>query len=105
METQPTYETAQPPKSAIIALLQDRPIAYHPLLAKALGGVKQAVFVSQLLYWTGKGKRADGFIWKTQEEWADETGLSAGEQSGNGLSLAVFPDARHRSKERLGELG
>ena len=80
METPAEYDTPQTPKSAIIALLEDRPIAYHPLLAKVLGGVKQAVFVSQLLYWTGKGKRADGFIWKKQEEWTDETGLSANEQ-------------------------
>jgi hypothetical protein len=80
METQTDYDTPSVPKSAVLAILQDRPIAYHPILAKALGGVKQAVFVSQLLYWTGKGKRADGFIWKTQEEWTDETGLSAYEQ-------------------------
>ena len=80
METPASYDMPQTPKSAIIALLEDRPIAYHPLLAKVLGGVKQAVFVSQLLYWTGKGKRADGFIWKKQEEWTEETGLSANEQ-------------------------
>jgi hypothetical protein len=67
-------------KSALISLLSDRPVAYHPDLARILGGVKQAIFVSQLLYWTGKGKRPDGFIWKTQAEWTDETGLSAGEQ-------------------------
>jgi len=67
-------------KSALISLLADRPVAYHPDLARILGGVKQAIFVSQLLYWTDKGSRADGFIWKTQEEWTDETGLSAGEQ-------------------------
>lgn len=79
METPPQYH-AQVTKSALISLLADRPIAYHPGLAKVLGGVKQAIFVSQLLYWTDKGKRADGYIWKTQEEWTDETGLSAGEQ-------------------------
>jgi len=50
------------------------------MLAKVLGGVKQAIFASQLLYWHGKGKRADGFIWKTQEEWTEETGLSPAEQ-------------------------
>jgi len=80
METKAEYKTPRTPKHVVLAVLADRPIAYHPILAKALGGVKQAIFVSQLLYWTGKGKRGDGFIWKNQEEWADETGLSVYEQ-------------------------
>jgi len=80
METPVEYSTPQTPKPLILAILGDRPIAYHPVLAKALGGVKQAIFVSQLLYWTDKGVRPDGFIWKTQEEWYDETGLSPAEQ-------------------------
>jgi hypothetical protein len=66
--------------NALIALLQDRPVAYHPMLAKILGGVKQAIFVSQLLYWHGKGIRPDGFIWKTREEFQEETGLTRYEQ-------------------------
>lgn len=66
--------------NALIALLQDRPVAYHPMLAKILGGVKEAIFVSQLLYWHGKGSRPDGFIWKTREEFQEETGLTRYEQ-------------------------
>lgn len=65
---------------AFIALLKDRPVAYHPRLAKVLGGVKQAVFISQLLYWDEKGSRPDGFIWKTQKEFENETGLTRYEQ-------------------------
>ena len=64
---------------AILEVLGDRPVAYHPRLAEAIG-VKEAVFICQLLYWDGKGKDREGWIFKRQEEWADETGLSYSEQ-------------------------
>jgi hypothetical protein len=67
-------------KKALLKLLGDRPVAYHPMLAKALGGVIEAVFVSQLLYWYDKGKLEDNWIWKTQAEWEDETGLTRSNQ-------------------------
>jgi len=67
-------------KSALISLLADRPVAYHPDIARMLGSVKDAVFLCQLLYWTDKGSRTDGYIWKTQDDWEKETGLSRYEQ-------------------------
>jgi len=60
--------------------LTDKPIAYHPMLAHALGGVTDALFLSQLLYWSNKGHDEDGWIWKTQEAWTEETGLTRYEQ-------------------------
>ncbi|RLC33283.1 hypothetical protein DRH14_05155 [Candidatus Shapirobacteria bacterium] len=65
---------------ALLKLLGDRPVAYHPQLARILGGVKEALFVSQMLYWQGKGRIPDGWIWKTRAEWTEETGLSRWEQ-------------------------
>lgn len=62
-----------------IAFLSDRPIAYHPILAKMLGSVTAALFLSQLLYWRGKGWDED-WIWKTQSEMFNETGLTRYEQ-------------------------
>lgn len=62
----------------ILAVLADKPIAYHPKLAKVLG-VNEAIFVCQLLYWDDKGKLPDGWIFKTQVEWTEETGLSRSE--------------------------
>ena len=62
------------------AVLCDRPIAYHPMLARALGGVTTGVFLSQLLYWSGKGHDPTGWIYKTQAEWEQETGLTRLEQ-------------------------
>lgn len=66
----------------LIALLSDKPVAYHPDIARIVGSVKAAIFLSQLLYWTGKEKRSDGFIWKTRAEMEEETALSRGEQEG-----------------------
>lgn len=72
--------------NSLIGLLKDRPVAYHPALALALAqahdrcGVKEAVFVSQMLYWDGKGSLPNGWIWKTGKEWTAETGLSRYEQ-------------------------
>ena len=59
-----------------------RPIAYYPKLARIIGGVKSTVFLCQLFYWRGKGSDPEGWIYKTRDEWEDETGLSHEEQNG-----------------------
>jgi hypothetical protein len=58
----------------------DRPIAYHPILAKVFGSVTAALFLSQIGYWSDKGAHHSGWIWKTEEEMTEETGLSRSEQ-------------------------
>ena len=58
------------------------PVAYYPRLAIALGGVKEAVFVCQLLYWEGKQSDSERWIHKSLEEVRAETGLSRYEQDG-----------------------
>lgn len=63
-------------KAALMALLGDRPIAYFPSIAKAVGDVTSAVLLSQLLYWQGRQADPDGWIFKTQAELTEETGLS-----------------------------
>lgn len=60
----------------IIDRLHDRPVAFHPALVPLLGGPDEALFISQLLFWDGKGASAGRWIYKTQEEWERETGLS-----------------------------
>jgi hypothetical protein len=67
-------------RDVFFALLGDRPVAYHPMIARVLGDVKQALFVCQLLYWHDKGKLPEGWIWKKQDDWTEETGLSRYEQ-------------------------
>lgn len=54
-----------------------RPIAYYPKLAIFLGSVNATIFLCQLFYWEGKQDDKDGgWIFKTQKEITEETGLS-----------------------------
>jgi len=48
------------------------PIAYHRQLARMFG-LDGAVFLQQLYYWSDKGAREDGYIFKTQKEFEAET--------------------------------
>jgi len=66
-------------KSALFELLSS-PIAYYATLAKIGGGVTAGVFLSQLIYWTGRSKKADGWLWKNADEMEAETGLTRAEQ-------------------------
>lgn len=60
-------------------VLSTRPIAFNPDLAKLLGSAKAGLFLSQLLYWWGKGRKPN-WIYKTVKELKEETGLSKKEQ-------------------------
>lgn len=57
-----------------------RPIAFYPQLAKILGDIESAIYYQQILYWADKGKRKDGFIYKTKEELEAETTLTRDQQ-------------------------
>ena len=63
----------------IMNILGTKPIAFNPDLAHALGSVNAGLFLSQLLYWDGKG---DDPVWtyKTIKMIEMETGLSRREQ-------------------------
>jgi hypothetical protein len=66
-------------KASDIMLDLGKPIAYYPGLAKRWGP-GSAAFFSQIFYWTGKQSDKSGWIYKTQEEIEDETGLGDEEQ-------------------------
>ena len=66
-------------KTDLLKILSS-PVAYYAVFAKIGGGVTAGVFLSQLVYWTGKGKQADGWVWKSAEDMEDETGLTRNEQ-------------------------
>src|SRR3990172_3614999 len=53
-----------------------RPVAYYPGMARALGDMKESVFVCQMAYWKDKGDDPEGWIYKTAEEIEQETALS-----------------------------
>lgn len=57
-----------------------RPIAFYPQLAKELGSIEVAIYYQQLYYWSDKGGRNDGFIYKSKEEIEEETTLTRYQQ-------------------------
>jgi len=58
----------------------EKPIAFHPAYARAFGSIEKALYIQQLCYWSDKGSRDDGFIYKTKKEIEDETTLSPYQQ-------------------------
>jgi hypothetical protein len=65
-----------PQKRHPVLVQFDRPIAFHPIFVDLVGNIGGAVFLSQLIYWTSRGKLADGWIYKTYAEWHEETRCS-----------------------------
>lgn len=61
------------------AILSDRPVAFHPELARLLGGIHEALFFQQIAYWSGKGDDPE-WIYKTQAEMEQETALNRYQQ-------------------------
>ena len=60
--------------------LLDRPIAFHRCFASWTGDAKSALFLSQMLYWNNRTTNADGWFYKTAEDFEEETSLSRREQ-------------------------
>lgn len=80
-----------------------RPIAYHPALAKHVGGVTTAIFLGQLMYWDERSEDELG-IYKTSDEWEAETGLSYREQAGARKKLrdlGLLIETEQRLKHRI----
>ncbi len=66
-----------------ILLRPHRPIAFGTRMARITGHPKQALLLSQLVYWTRRGRDVEtngGWVHKTREHWLLETGLSREEQ-------------------------
>jgi hypothetical protein len=54
-------------------------VVYHPQIAIKLKSVKAAILLAQLLYWHTRGND-EVWIYKTVNEFREETGLSRAEQ-------------------------
>jgi hypothetical protein len=69
-------------QQALVDLIGSRPIAYWPALARKVGGVKAAIMLGQLLYWSGdkSAQKRDGWFYKSVNEFELETGLNKVEQ-------------------------
>ena len=57
-----------------------RAVAYYPRMAKFLGSVNASILFSQLFYWQERTENELG-VFKTAEEWEEETGLTYREQA------------------------
>lgn len=68
-------------KETLLAVL-DRPIAFHSILARVSESAKAGLFLSQLLYWSDKGRARNGWIYKDASAWEEETCLTPDEQRG-----------------------
>lgn len=60
--------------------LLDRPIAFQRVFVNIGVGIGGALMLSQAVYWSKRTKNADGWFYKTQEEWEEETGMTRTEQ-------------------------
>lgn len=57
-----------------------RPVLHFGNLSIFLRSPKAAIFLGQLAFWFGRQHDPDGWIYKTQRAWTEETGLSRQEQ-------------------------
>ena len=54
-----------------------------------VGDMQSAIYYIQLWYWQGKGRRSDGYIYKTVKEIKEETTLSREQQDRVRLKLVA----------------
>jgi len=71
-------------------------VAYYPKLARIVGGVKGALFLCQILYWQKKSE--DGWVFRTQNQLCEETGLSVNEQQSARAKLKAIGILEERYK-------
>lgn len=84
-------------------VLSDRPIAFHPELARLFGGVNEALFFQQIAFWSDKGSRPD-WIWKTAQELEREICLTRYQQAKareNLVRLGVIDEKREGMPAKL----
>jgi hypothetical protein len=62
----------------LLLSIGERPIAFHRIYAKIGGSIHAGIFLAQAAYWSNK--KDDGWFWKTQEQWAEETCLDRQQQ-------------------------
>lgn len=68
-------ESVNRERAVLTDILSDRVIAFHPRLARVLGGIPEAIFLQQLMFWSRQS--SDGWVNRTQEQLEDETTLSS----------------------------
>lgn len=91
-------------KMSEITPFAGRTIAYSPKLAQVLGDVNAALFLCQMIHWTGKGANEDGWIYKMSDEIRAETGLTYEQQKGCRRKLREMLVLQERHRRRHGDI-
>jgi len=69
----------------------DPPVSFHRCLVPITGGVTAALMLSQAIWTTQEiDSTANGWIYKSQEQWAEATGLTRWEQETARRALRSF---------------
>jgi hypothetical protein len=76
----PHQQVAQTHRQKIKGMLPNRIVGYSPDLARAVGGATIGLFLSQLLFLSDKGANIEGWVYKSEQEMGQETGLTKREQ-------------------------
>jgi hypothetical protein len=79
-------------------------ISFFPSLVPVAGSVKAAVLLCQLVYWTPRTKNSDGWIYKSQLQLMQETGMSRHELHQSRAQLkrrGLLADRYGRADHRL----
>jgi hypothetical protein len=76
----PHQQVAQTHRQRVKDMLPNRVVGYSPDLARAVGGATTGLFLSQLLFLSDKGHNPEGWVYKSEAEMGQETGLTKREQ-------------------------
>ena len=60
----------------------DRSISFHRCFVEIAGSISAALMLSQALYWTPRSSTGDGWFYKSEKQWNEETGMTRTEQEG-----------------------
>jgi hypothetical protein len=79
--TKPNVETSEQPYPPIVHTLlamsgQDEIVIVRRSFVHLTGSLESGMMLNQLLYWQGRGARADGLLWKSDADWMEELCLS-----------------------------
>jgi hypothetical protein len=78
--TLPHQQVAQSHRQKVKDMLPNRVVGYSPDLARMVGGATTGLFLSQLLFLSDKGHNPEGWVYKSEAEMGQETGLTKREQ-------------------------
>ena len=80
-------------------------VAYYPSLKQVTGSTTATIFLCQMIYWSDKTSKGDGWIFKTSGEIEEETGLTYNEQKTARKVLVekkLLKEERHRLDHDIG---